>query len=65
MATQPGMRRMLKRHQFATVHACIPVVLSLRDLGAHMASCRRAGGATLTARIKSAARLAEDIAGLP
>eukprot|EP00969_Alexandrium_andersonii_P080035 3527796-Alexandrium_andersonii.AAC.1 len=65
MSTDTEARRALKGQRYGREQRPIPLVLSMRDLGSHLVSCRRAGGATLTARLRTACKTADAVAALP
>jgi hypothetical protein len=61
-STHPTTRRRLRLHYWEYLHAFVPVVTHLRDLGSHLSSCTIPKGATITARLHKATGIATRIA---
>eukprot|EP00969_Alexandrium_andersonii_P156901 6936009-Alexandrium_andersonii.AAC.1 len=65
MASTARARRVLKRHVFERINVGFSLRQHARDLGAHLSTCARAIGKTLTQRIKNGVGIAVSIQGLP
>ena len=55
----------MKAHRYGREQRPMPMALSMRDLGAHLVSRPRAGGTTLTNRLRAACKMAGAVAALP